>query len=228
METKICSKCRINKELCEFQKNSHSKNGYRSECSKCSKEAKKRLPKEKKLNYDKQYREKNREKIREKQKEYYLKNIDKERERIKKRQSNKKVIKKPKSEEDKKLTKQIWLEKNKDNIRQKKRDKYKNNIIHKLSGNVRNRMNSFLKTNNIRKDNKTFDIIGCTPEFLKEHIEKLFHKGMNWGNRNEWHIDHIIPLSSAKTEEDIYKLCYYTNLQPLWRLDNLKKGNKIK
>lgn len=50
---------------------------------------------------------------------------------------------------------------------------------------------------------------------------------MTWENRNEWHIDHITPLSSAKTEEELYKLCHYTNLQPLWAEENLKKGNKI-
>ena len=41
------------------------------------------------------------------------------------------------------------------------------------------------------------------------------------------HIDHIIPLSSAKTEEEVYRLCHYTNLQPLWAEENLKKGNRI-
>ena len=54
-----------------------------------------------------------------------------------------------------------------------------------------------------------------------------FTTGMSWENRNEWHIDHKIPLSSAKTEEEIYELCHYTNLQPLWAFDNLSKGNKI-
>jgi hypothetical protein len=80
-----------------------------------------------------------------------------------------------------------------------------------------------------KKDRKTFDIIGCTPQFLKEHLENQFVGDMNWNNHGlfGWHIDHIIPLSSAKTEEELYKLCHYSNLQPLWAEDNLKKSNKI-
>jgi hypothetical protein len=92
---------------------------------------------------------------------------------------------------------------------------------------VRGRVNKFLKSKNITKTNKTFDIVGCTPEFLKEHLEQQFTEGMSWDNQGKWHIDHIIPLSSAKTEEEIYKLCHYTNLQPLWAEDNLNKGCKI-
>jgi hypothetical protein len=57
--------------------------------------------------------------------------------------------------------------------------------------------------------------------------EEKFTEGMSWDNKNEWHIDHIIPLSSAQTEEELYKLCHYTNLQPLWAEDNLRKSNKI-
>ena len=81
----------------------------------------------------------------------------------------------------------------------------------------------------ITKTNKTFDIIGCAPQFLKEYLEKQFSEGMSWDNYGfyGWHIDHKIPLSSADNEEDIYKLCNYTNLQPLWATDNLKKSNKI-
>ena len=88
----------------------------------------------------------------------------------------------------------------------------------------------FLKSKNITKNNSTFNIVGCPPIFLKEHLEKQFTDGMSWENHGlyGWHIDHIIPLASAKTEEEIYKLCHYTNLQPLWSTDNWKKGAKIK
>ena len=79
-----------------------------------------------------------------------------------------------------------------------------------------------------QKKNKTFDIVGCSPEFLKEYFEKQFTEGMSWELMGQHiHIDHIIPLSSANTEEEMYELCHYTNLQPLWAKDNLKKGNKI-
>ena len=49
---------------------------------------------------------------------------------------------------------------------------------------------------------------------------------MNWDNAGKWHLDHIIPISSAKNEEDIIKLNHYTNFQPLWAIDNLTKGNR--
>ena len=80
-----------------------------------------------------------------------------------------------------------------------------------------------------KKNNSSLKLIGITPIELKEHLEKQFTQDMSWDNYGfyGWHIDHIIPLSSAKTEEDIYKLCHYSNLQPLWAEDNFKKSNKI-
>ena len=50
---------------------------------------------------------------------------------------------------------------------------------------------------------------------------------MNWDNYGEWHIDHIKPLSLAKNELDVIELCNYKNLQPLWALENIIKGNRI-
>jgi hypothetical protein len=50
---------------------------------------------------------------------------------------------------------------------------------------------------------------------------------MSWDNYGSWHIDHIMPLSSAQTTEEFNKLCHYSNLQPLWAHENLSKGNRI-
>ena len=72
-------------------------------------------------------------------------------------------------------------------------------------------------------------MIGCSPEFLKKYLENKFKPGMSWTNHSirGWHIDHIIPLASAKNQEDIAKLTYYTNLQPLWSKENLSKRDKL-
>lgn len=85
------------------------------------------------------------------------------------------------------------------------------------------------------KSQRTEDILGCSMKYFKGHLETQFQEGMNWDNYGKinsetnkvWHIDHKIPLTSAKTEEDIIKLCHYSNLQPLWALENIKKSNKI-
>ena len=106
--------------------------------------------------------------------------------------------------------------------------KYESDPIYKISVLVRRRLKVFLKAKNMRKTNKTFAITGCTPEFLKEYLEKQFKPGMTWKNHalKGWHIDHIIPLASAKTIEEVEKLSHYTNLQPMWATENIKKGDK--
>lgn len=104
------------------------------------------------------------------------------------------------------------------------------NPIEKLKQNVRVTINRGLKN----KSKKSLEIIGLESwDKLREHIEKQFTEGMNWENygvgknNTTWHIDHIIPLSSVKTEEEVIKLNYYTNLQPMWGSDNIKKSNKV-
>ncbi len=92
---------------------------------------------------------------------------------------------------------------------------------------MRNRLNNFFKYKEKTKSKKTIELIGCSWEELKIHIENQFVDGMNWDRRNELHFDHIVPLASAKNEEELIKLCNYKNLQPLWAVDNLKKGAKI-
>lgn len=92
---------------------------------------------------------------------------------------------------------------------------------------VRARINQVFRLNGYTKRSRTYEILGCSYEFLMGYIESKFVPGMSWENRSEWHIDHIIPLSSAKTEEDVIRLNHYTNLQPLWAADNLRKSDKM-
>ena len=66
--------------------------------------------------------------------------------------------------------------------------------------------------------------IGCSRLALKRHIEERFTRGMIWENYGQWEVDHIIPLSSGSNLSEAIKLCHYTNLQPLWKRENLIKG----
>ena len=69
------------------------------------------------------------------------------------------------------------------------------------------------------------EMIGCTPTAFRNHMEEKFRDGMSWGNYGTiWELDHIVPLVSAKTPEEVFKLSHYTNLQPLLTVENLRKG----
>lgn len=78
------------------------------------------------------------------------------------------------------------------------------------------------------KSAHTLELLGCSIESLRIHLQKQFTKGMSWSNYGKWHIDHIKPCASF----DLFKpkeqrKCFnYTNLQPLWAEDNLRKGIK--
>ena len=104
--------------------------------------------------------------------------------------------------------------------------RYHTDINFKLKHLIRNRLNNALKVKSWIKNSKFSEYIGCPKDKLIQHIESNFINGMTWENHGEWHIDHIIPLSIASSEEELYKLCHYTNLQPLWAIDNLRKGGK--
>lgn len=105
--------------------------------------------------------------------------------------------------------------------------RYKEDRKFALKKNLRDRLSKALKSKKWKKNTKFSEYIGCTLDELKTHIQLKFTEGMTWDNYGEWEIDHIYPLSLAKTEEEMYKLCHFSNLQPLWRSDNIKKSNKV-
>ena len=80
----------------------------------------------------------------------------------------------------------------------------------------------------IKKSKKTQELIGCTIEQLWIHLESKFQKGMTKENYGLWHVDHVRPCASFDlTDPKQQAICFhYTNLQPLWAIDNLKKGAK--
>lgn len=104
------------------------------------------------------------------------------------------------------------------------RYKREKDAMWRVRKNARNRIRR-----SVKKENSTTAYLGCSWHELKNHLESLFKDGMSWDNygTNGWHIDHIIPLASAKNEEEIIPLLHYTNLQPLWAGDNIRKGARF-
>ena len=105
----------------------------------------------------------------------------------------------------------------------------KTDISFKLVKNLRNRVRNALQRNS--KSGYTLELLGCSVEFCKQHLESQFQPGMNWNNYgiNGWVIDHIKPcISFDLSKPSEQKLCFhYKNLQPLWAIDHLYKHAKI-
>lgn len=156
----------------------------------------------------KKYRENNKEKQKEYQKVYRLKN-------------------KEKLKDYRKL--------NRDKINAKKREKMANEPLLKIASNIRNLIKNSIKNKKFRKAKKTIAILGITVMEFKTHLEGQFKSWMNWDNyglynpngKRTWNIDHIVPVASAKNEEEIIQLNHYSNLRPLCSKENLEKSDKL-
>jgi hypothetical protein len=168
------------------------------------------------LKAKKLYRQENKEKIKAYKKEYYKKNKEKVKTKSK-----------------------LNAEKNKDKVRETKRIYVKNrrdkDSLFKLKDNIYSLIGSAFRRKNISRNSRTHEILGCSFEELKQHIESLWQPWMNWDNYGKyngepnfgWDIDHKTPLSSALNEEELLKLNRYSNLQPLCSYinRNIKKGS---
>jgi hypothetical protein len=236
---KKCNKCLLDKELSCFAKDKNRKDGHYSICKSCKKEYNLNNIKSIKISKKKYYQD-NRDDILQKSKENYLVSKDNKLKYSKTYYEKNKEIQSIRQKNYYNNNKEYFLQKSKKYLNENydkvlsyqkkyKQDRFKKDPIFRTIICVRARVNNFLREKNFNKKNKTIEIVGCSPSELKKYLEKQFINGMTWENHSlyGWHIDHIIPLSSAKTEEEIYKLCHYTNLQPLWATDNLKKLNKI-
>jgi hypothetical protein len=204
--TKICVKCNGEKDINLFPKDKNSKGGYRNDCKEC-----------RKREYS-IYRDKNKASIKERVKEWHLKNKEHNNNLSKEYYfNNLEKIKEKKRE---------YYKSNKDKSNSRRNKyflKHKNDQIFMLKESFRRLIKDSFRRSKKSKNYKTNDILGCTYLEFKLYLESKFELWMTWENRGlyngefnyGWDIDHIIPLSSAKSEEEVVKLNHYTNLQPL-------------
>jgi hypothetical protein len=178
--------------------------------------AKAATKKEQKHQYDQRYNQINRDKKREQGKQYRLKHPEKV------------FISKHTEDYQRKAVERArrWRRENRELVRKQRREQFKEYpevFLHRL---IVYRM---LKRTSCRKTSKSYQYLGCTPGFFRNHIEAQFLPGMSWENRKDWHIDHIVPLSWFPFDEDpslLFVASHWTNLRPIWGKDNMRKGNR--
>ena len=207
--------------------------------------------------YQENYRSKNKEKLAEKAKEYRRKNAQRIKDKKRSEYLKKQEILKEKQNTYRKNNRDIILEKSRkkysenpeENLskqkeyrlknievcKQREKDyrdmRYKTDPVYKTIRLLRNRLTNVLNNVGRKKSKHTIELLGCSEEFFVEYIESLFRDGMNWDNHTfyGWHLDHIRPCASFdQSDPEQHKKCWhYTNFQPLWWYENLKKGDKI-
>ena len=227
METKICRKCGKEFELDHFYISKSNKDGYNSACKKCVCE------------YAKKHREENRDIIIKKSRDRYAQNKEEYSKKAKEYyQKNKEIIKK-RSKEHRINHKEYYSEyhkqyrkDNKENLRLSKKqyhyEKMSSDDVYNFCTKIRTKIYQYFNRKGLTKQKHAEEILGCSIKDLKIYLNKTFfdNYGYEYDGIEKVHIDHIIPLATAKTVEDVEKLCHYTNLQLLRAEDNLKKGSK--
>lgn len=206
-DMKTCTKCKIKKELGDFNKDKTRKDGLFPQCKSCKRNNDKKSyfkNRDKVIANSKKWTENNKEYRKEYRRQYNIKNKEIENKKCK-----------------------DWYKNNKDKVNEWYRNKIATDPLFKLTSNIRGLIRISIKGNGYSKKSKTYQILGCSFEEFKQHLESKFTEGMTWKNQGKWHMDHIYPVSLAKNEEDIVKLNHYTNFQPLWAEDNIKKSNKL-
>jgi len=126
-----------------------------------------------------------------------------------------------------KIKKKLYYQNNKRKMAEKESVKRKTNIQYRIKSNLSRRIRCFL--NGKSKSKVTTAYLGCSLDFFKNYIENLFKDGMSWDNYglHGWHIDHIRPCASFDLTDPAQQgICFhYSNLQPLWAKDNIKKSS---
>ena len=127
------------------------------------------------------------------------------------------------------LKKRMYVQRQKTKSNERYNTRYETDPQFKIAVVVRKRVVLALKSRGVSKSKSLCELIGCSIKELKQHLESKFREGMSWENHGEWHIDHIRPCADFDlTNPDEQKKCFhFSNLQPLWAVENLRKSNKI-
>lgn len=119
---------------------------------------------------------------------------------------------------------------NRDYLNEYQRNRIHADLNYRLSRNLRNRLNQMLRKNKTDKQGSAVRDLGCSLGYFREYIGGLFREGMSWENYgSDWHLDHIVPLCQFDLfdREQFLKSCHYTNIQPLWVVENQSKGGRL-
>lgn len=239
--TKICSKCKIEKNTDEFSKNKAQKDGLCVWCKNCLKNSFNKWEldnKEYRQIYSIQYYRNNIERSKENYKCWCFKNPERKKELKKQWDENNYEYRKEydkqwelNNKEHRKNYKKEYNSQNRDYINIHLKQRRDTDIDFKIKIYYRNRICSALKNN--QKCGQTIEMLGCSISEFRQYLEKQFKEGMNWSNYgkgiDKWNIDHIIPCAFFNMADPVeQKQCFhYSNLQPLWEVDNLRKSDKI-
>jgi hypothetical protein len=216
--SKECYKCKEILPFDNFQKEFGYTDGYRNSCKKCKKLSYNFVYTDDQLltcNICKEIKKYEEMSLKGKYKPSYCKVCINIKQKIKKAKIN--IISEVKTIEYFKL-----LRRERD--RRYYNNRYKNNPLYRIVHNLRHRVWEAVKN----KCGNTMELTGCSKDDLMKHLESQFTEGMTFENYGKWHIDHIRPCTSFNLSdpEEQKKCFHWTNLQPLWAADNIRKSNK--
>ena len=221
---KYCSTCKETKDIFDFWKNKARSDGHHHQCKTCMKISYKPKTKEQACRDVKNYALRHPERVKERWGKWYAKN--------KEVRLVKKYIKDKLPEQIEKRRK--WVADNRDRINALRRVRKKNMPVkEKLSKALRDRFYKVIvRMKTGKKIISSFDLLGCTIDYFKTYIENQFCEGMEWGNHGngdgKWNIDHIVPLVKFDlfNLQEQKKAFHYTNMRPLWFLENMRRPRK--
>lgn len=223
---KKCTICESEKPYSEFHRQRGRRDGYGDWCKPCKSERKRQQYQanpHKARAYMAAYRAANPEKVAEAKKAARLKKLDeyKAKEARNYRKNRDKIL--AYSKEYRRKNWPMVLAKN----TRYKRERLRADPLYRMQYSMRCRIFQAFRAQGYAKGGKTSKLLGCDWDELMQHMAAQFQHGMTLDNYGEWHVDHIIPVSSAKDADELTRLCHYSNLQPLWAADNLSKGSQM-